>query len=83
MVLGIPDARLGERIAALVIRANPTLSEAEVEKSCRAALPGFKIPRLIMFVDALPRLGNEKIDLAACRKLLMLYDADRNSDNLL
>jgi acyl-CoA synthetase (AMP-forming)/AMP-acid ligase II len=42
-----------------------------VEIACRAVLPGFKIPRRVVFIDALPRLGTEKIDLAACRRRLL------------
>ena len=70
VVVGIPDKRLGQRIAAIVVRADPALSEAEIDKACREELPGFKIPRAIVFVDELPRLGTQKIDIAACRKIL-------------
>lgn len=71
VVLGLPDERLGHRVAALVVPADPGLSRAEVERACRAALAGFKIPRTVAFTGALPRLGNEKVDLAACRELLV------------
>lgn len=71
VVMGLPDDRLGHRVAALVVPASPNLTRAEVERTCRAALAGFKIPRTVAFTGALPRLGNEKIDLAACRELLL------------
>jgi acyl-CoA synthetase (AMP-forming)/AMP-acid ligase II len=71
VVLALPDERLGQRVAALVVRTGPTVSAADVERSCRAALAGFKIPRTIVFADALPRLGNEKVDLEACRRKLL------------
>jgi acyl-CoA synthetase (AMP-forming)/AMP-acid ligase II len=71
VVLGLPDDRLGHRVAALVVAADPALTRDGVERACRSALAGFKIPRTVAFAAALPRLGNDKIDLAACRELLL------------
>jgi acyl-CoA synthetase (AMP-forming)/AMP-acid ligase II len=70
VVIGLPDARLGQRVAALIVRADPALTAARVDQACRAALAGFKIPRTIAFADRLPRLGTQKVDLAACQALL-------------
>jgi acyl-CoA synthetase (AMP-forming)/AMP-acid ligase II len=71
VVVGLPDPRLGQRVAAAIVRADVALTEADVDRACRDALGGFKIPRTVRFVDALPRLGTQKVDLAACRELLM------------
>ncbi len=71
VVMGLPDARLGHRIGALVVPGDPSLTQGDIERACRAALAGFKIPRTVAFTSALPRLGNDKIDLAACRALLL------------
>jgi acyl-CoA synthetase (AMP-forming)/AMP-acid ligase II len=70
VVVGLPDERLGQRIAALIVRADPALTESDVDKACRRTLAGFKIPRTIAFAEQLPQLGSQKIDLAACRELL-------------
>jgi acyl-CoA synthetase (AMP-forming)/AMP-acid ligase II len=70
VVLGLPDERLGQRIAALIVRADPALSESQIDRACRQSLASFKIPRTIAFAEQLPRLGTQKIDLAACRELL-------------
>jgi acyl-CoA synthetase (AMP-forming)/AMP-acid ligase II len=70
VVLGLPDERLGQRIAALIVRADPALSAEQIDHACRQALAGFKIPRTIAFAERLPRLGTQKVDLAACRDLL-------------
>ena len=70
VVVGLPDPRLGQRVAAAIVRSDPTLTVADVERACRAALGGFKIPRTIGFMDTLPRLGTQKVDLAACRDRL-------------
>jgi fatty-acyl-CoA synthase len=71
-VCGIPDERLGMRLAALVVAdADSGLTTASLVEAGRAHLGGYKIPRVIRFVDALPKLGSGKVDLAACRQLVM------------
>ena len=70
VVLGLADQRLGHQVAALVVPGDPSLSRNDVEQACRRMLGGFKIPRTIAFTTGLPRLGNEKVDLEACRAIL-------------
>ena len=70
VVLGIPDNRLGQRVAAVVVTSDPSILADQIDKACRAALPGFKIPRAVSIVEALPRLGTQKVDIAACRRIL-------------
>jgi fatty-acyl-CoA synthase len=55
-VLGIPDPDWGESVLAVVVRrAGTQLTEADVVKHVRGRLAGFKKPRVVWFVDALPR----------------------------
>lgn len=70
VVFDMPDERLGQCVAALIVPTTGDLSRESVERVCRAALAGFKVPRRMAFVQELPRLGSEKIDLAACRAIL-------------
>ncbi|MFE3448992.1 class I adenylate-forming enzyme family protein [Nonomuraea sp. NPDC059194] len=61
-VVGLPDDRWGEQVAAFVV----TLPEASVdpaalEAHCRARLAGPKLPRRLEFVPALPRNAAGKI----------------------
>jgi acyl-CoA synthetase (AMP-forming)/AMP-acid ligase II len=70
-VIGLPDERLGQRVAALVVPSGKEVSEGDIERASRNVLSGFKIPRTIALIDALPRLGTQKIDLAACRDVLL------------
>jgi len=74
VVVGLPDARLGQRVGALVVPADPALSKREVDQACRTALSGYKIPRTIVFAKSLPQLGSQKVDLQACRELLLAGD---------
>lgn len=61
-VIGLSDARWGERIAAVVVRrpGDPVTAE-ELVALARAHLAGFKTPRTIEFVDELPRNAAGKV----------------------
>lgn len=66
-VLGTPDDRLGEAVTAAVVRADGSLTEADVEAHCEASekLAGYEKPRRIAFVESFPRTGSQKIDKVA------------------
>jgi long-chain acyl-CoA synthetase len=55
-VVGLPDARTGERVRAVVVAApGAEVSEGDLIGHCRERLARYKIPRDIQIVDALPR----------------------------
>ncbi|MET9451950.1 class I adenylate-forming enzyme family protein [Streptomyces cinerochromogenes] len=61
-VVGVPDAHYGEEVAALVtVRAGSALGAAEVSSWARERLSAYKIPRIVRFVDALPKGPSGKI----------------------
>ena len=65
-VIGVPDARWGEVGRAFVApRAGAALSADDVLRHARVRLAGYKVPRSVVLVDALPRLGSGKIDRRA------------------
>ena len=65
IVVGIPDERLGQAVAAVVQRTPASsLSEAEIVAAVREQLAGYKAPRRVVFVDEIPRSPNGKADLA-------------------
>ena len=52
-VTGIPDARLDEALAAVIVtRTGVEVSETELANHCRATLAAYKTPRHFRFVDA-------------------------------
>ena len=61
-VFGIPDAEFGEAVCAHIV-ADPhmALSEGKIKTSLRARLSGYKVPKIIVFADALPREESGKI----------------------
>ncbi len=61
-VIGVPDPRLGEvGRAYLVTRPGYALAEAEVLAFCRERLANYKVPRRVVFRDALPRNPSGKV----------------------
>lgn len=61
-VVGLPDEHWGERVAAVVVRRDgAALDEDDVIASAREHLAGFKSPREVIFVDALPRNAAGKV----------------------
>jgi HIP---CoA ligase len=61
-VVGRPDLRLGEvGQAYLVTRPGHVLAEADVLAFCRERLANYKVPRQVIFRDALPRNPSGKV----------------------
>jgi fatty-acyl-CoA synthase len=61
-VIGIPNEQWGEvGMAIVAVRPGHTLAAEEIHAHCAANLARFKCPRLIEFVDALPRNATGKI----------------------
>ena len=59
-IVGIPDAKLGETVAAW-IRLKEPATEEEIREFCRGKIAHFKIPQYIRFVDAFPMTVTGKI----------------------
>jgi long-chain acyl-CoA synthetase len=59
--IGQPDARSGEAPHLFVVRRDDALSAEEIEAHCRANLAGYKVPRQISFLPALPKSTVGKI----------------------
>jgi fatty-acyl-CoA synthase len=69
-VLGIPDARFGQSVAALVVCDGVHVIDIdEVANTVRAALAGYKVPRCIRLVEEIPRLPNGKVDYEAATSM--------------
>ena len=61
-VLGAPDARMGEVPAAVVVlRPGAELTLAELTAWSRQRLANFKVPRVLVAVDALPKTPLGKV----------------------
>ncbi|MFN3336348.1 MAG: o-succinylbenzoate--CoA ligase, partial [Thermomicrobium sp.] len=61
-VIGIPDVEWGQRVVALVVlRRGMTATANELITWCRTRLAGYKVPKMIRFVEELPRTASGKL----------------------
>ena len=61
-VIGVPDARWGEAVHAVVVpRLGKEATAAELMAFCRAELADYKVPKSIDFCDELPRSPAGKV----------------------
>ena len=61
-VVGVPDAKWGEAGTAIVVaRAGSQVTESELLEHCRARLARYKVPRAVVFREALPVSAAGKI----------------------
>jgi 3-oxocholest-4-en-26-oate---CoA ligase len=69
LVIGIPDARLGQRVAAIVQPRHGTdLDLAALEAVVRQHVAGYKVPRTVWLTDEVGRTPSGKADYVWARK---------------
>jgi len=67
-VLGVPDGHWGEAVCAVVqVEEGCDVTEDSVCSTVRARLAGYKVPKRVLFVDALPRTALGKIAYGTVR----------------
>ncbi|WP_167387413.1 AMP-binding protein [Paraburkholderia susongensis] len=74
VVVGVPDARLGEVGYAYIERQEGAdISPLALQQYCREHIASYKVPRYVEFIDTWPLTGSQKI-----RKLELRDRATRN-----
>ena len=77
LVIGVPDERLGQRVAALVQpRPGAAPDPAALAEYVRGQLAGYKVPRSIWLAEAIKRTVSGKADYGWARQ----YAADHGPD---
>ncbi|GGW10843.1 fatty-acyl-CoA synthase [Streptomyces narbonensis] len=78
LVAGVPDARWGNHVAAVVqLRADaPPLDLEAVQTHCRPRLAGYKVPRQLVLTDRIQRSPSGKADYRWARSVAVEADAD-------
>jgi fatty-acyl-CoA synthase len=70
VVVGVPDARWGEVGRAYAVAApGRVLTEETLVAHARGRLAGYKVPRSVVILSELPRLGSGKVDRRALAAL--------------
>jgi acyl-CoA synthetase (AMP-forming)/AMP-acid ligase II len=59
-VIGVPDARWGEALKAVVV-VQATTTETELIEYCRERIAHYKAPKSVDFVESLPRNASGKV----------------------
>lgn len=68
-VIGVPDEKWGEAVKGIVVlKPGHTATEVELRDFCRELIAGYKVPKSISFLDALPKSGAGKILKRELRK---------------
>jgi len=59
--IGIPDEHSGEVVKVVIAKKEESLTEADVLAHCKENLTGYKRPKVVQFVDELPKTNVGKI----------------------
>ena len=54
--LGVPDTKTGEAVKLFVVKeADSSVTEADIIAHCREHLAAYKVPRIITFINEVPK----------------------------
>lgn len=72
--IGVPDSKRGETVKVFVVlRDGEEMTKDEVVEFCREKLAPYKVPKLVEFIDAVPRTSVGKAD----RKVLQAWEKSK------
>jgi long-chain acyl-CoA synthetase len=73
--IGVPDEYRGETVKAfIVVKEGETLTEEEVVSYCREKLAAYKVPKIVEFMDELPKSAVGKILRRELREMELKKD---------
>jgi acyl-CoA synthetase (AMP-forming)/AMP-acid ligase II len=69
-VIGVPDAQWGEALKAVaVLKPHARLTAEALQEFCKARLSAYKVPKSVLFVEALPHTEIGKVNKLKVREL--------------
>ena len=70
-IVGVPDQKFGEQVAALIkLKSNEKWTEEEAKEWCKGKIATFKIPYYVKFINEFPMTANGKIQKYKIREML-------------
>jgi long-chain acyl-CoA synthetase len=60
-VVGMKDDKTGEAVKLFAVSTNPALTEDDMKTYCREQLTAYKVPKVVVFSDDLPKSPVGKI----------------------
>lgn len=71
-VVGLPDAKWGERVTAVIVTVPGTRPSAEeIIAHCRGLIAGYKVPKEVRFVESFPMTATGKVLKRTVREQLV------------
>jgi len=67
--IGVADDHSGEIVKVVIVRKDESITEDAVIAHCRKGLTGYKVPKIVQFVDELPKTNVGKILRRELREL--------------
>jgi long-chain acyl-CoA synthetase len=67
--IGVPDEHSGEIVKVVIVKKDPSLTKEQVLAHCKEDLTGYKRPKIVQFVDELPKTNVGKILRRELREL--------------
>ncbi|GAA1098786.1 long-chain fatty acid--CoA ligase [Nocardioides dubius] len=64
-VFATPDPQWTHKVNAAVVRRDESLSAEQVREHCRSRMAGYKVPKEIHFLEALPKTATGKVSRSA------------------
>ena len=60
-VVGVPDDECGEIVVAFVTKKDQSITEDAIRQHCKQSLTGYKVPRMVVFKNDLPKSNVGKV----------------------
>ncbi|MFC1907751.1 class I adenylate-forming enzyme family protein, partial [Chloroflexota bacterium] len=68
-VIGVPDEKLGEMIKVFIaLKRGRKATEQEIIEWCARYLEDYKVPKMVCFIDSLPKTASGKVQKTALEK---------------
>lgn len=75
VTIGVADGIYGEEIASFIVsERGAKISEQDILNYCKQSLPDFKLPKIIRFLEEIPKTENKKVS----KQALLEFITDEN-----